>query len=98
MEEMKQRATEKGYTFPYLKDAKYEVFKAYGATRTPHIFLLEKEGGDLIVKYIGAIDDNYQDASAVQEDYLSNAVKALLAGKDPSPNETKAIGCTIKYK
>jgi peroxiredoxin len=96
--EMKQRAKEKGYTFPYLKDAEYEVFKAYGATRTPHIFLLQKERGDLIVKYIGAIDDNYQNASAVQEDYLSNAVEALLAGRNPSPNETKAIGCTIKYK
>jgi peroxiredoxin len=98
LEGMKQRAKEKGYTFPYLKDAEYEVFKAYGAVRTPHIFLLHKEGGDLIVKYMGAIDDNYQDASAVQEDYLSNAVEALLAGKDPSPSATKAIGCTIKYK
>jgi peroxiredoxin len=98
LEAMKKRAAEKGFTFPYLKDAEYEVFKAYGATRTPHIYVLNKEEGDLIVKYIGAIDDNYQDASAVQEAYLANAVDALLAGKDPNPSATKAIGCTIKQK
>jgi peroxiredoxin len=98
LEGMKKRADEKGFTFPYLKDANYEVFKTYGATRTPHIYLLQKVGGDLIVKYIGAIDDNYQNAAAVQEAYLANAVDALLAGKDPEPNTTKAIGCTIKSK
>ena len=98
MEAMKKRAQEKGFSFPYLKDANYEVFKTYGATRTPHIYLLKKESGDLVVKYIGTIDDNYQDASAVQEAYLANAVDALIAGKDPDPNSTKAIGCTIKQK
>jgi peroxiredoxin len=98
LEGMRKRATEKGFTFPYLKDAEYEVFKTYGATRTPHVYLLQKKNDDLIVKYIGAIDDNYQDASAVQEAYLANAVDALLAGRDPSPNSTKAIGCTIKQK
>ena len=54
--------------------------------------------GDLIVKYIGAIDDNYQDASAVKEKYLANAIDALLAGKEPNPSFTKAIGCSIKDK
>ena len=98
LEGMKKRAKEKGFTFPYLKDAKYEVYKAYGATRTPHIYLLQKESGDLVVKYIGTIDDNYQDAAAVQEAYLTNAVDALIAGKDPNPSSTKAIGCTIKEK
>jgi peroxiredoxin len=98
LEAMKKRADEKGFTFPYLKDANYEVYKTYGATRTPHIYLLEKESGDLIVKYIGTIDDNYQDASAVQEAYLANAVDALIAGMDPNPNSTKAIGCSIKQK
>ena len=98
LEAMKKRAKEKGYTFPYLKDANYEVYKTYGATRTPHIYLLNKESGDLVVKYIGTIDDNYQDASAVQETYLANAVDALIAGNNPNPNSTKAIGCTIKEK
>lgn len=98
LEGMKKRAEEKGFTFHYLKDAKYEVYKTYGATRTPHIYLLQKESGDLVVKYIGTIDDNYQDAAAVQEAYLANAVDALIAGKDPNPSSTKAIGCTIKEK
>ena len=93
---MAKRAKEKGYTFPYLKDANYEVYKEYGATRTPHIYVLTKQGSDLVVSYIGAIDDNYQDAAAVKEPYLANAVDALLAGNDPNPKMTKAIGCTIK--
>ena len=95
---MKERAKEKGFTFPYLKDANYKVFKEYGATRTPHIFVLTKQGGDLVVSYIGAIDDNYQDASAVKDPYVANAVDALLANRQPDPNFTKAIGCTIKQK
>ena len=95
---MKKRAEDKGYTFPYLKDANYEVFKEYGATRTPHIYVLTKDGEDLVVSYIGAIDDNYQDASSVNDPYLANALDALLAEKAPDPSFTKAIGCTIKQK
>ena len=95
---MKERADEKGFTFPYLKDAEYKVFREYGATRTPHIYVLTRQGGDLVVTYIGAIDDNYQDASAVKEAYLANALDALLADSEPDPSFTKAIGCTIKQK
>ena len=92
------RAKEKGFTFPYLFDATQDVYKQFGATRTPHVFLLQKSGNDEVVKYIGAIDDNYQDASKVTNAYLSNAVEALIAGKEPNPTFTKAIGCTIKDK
>jgi peroxiredoxin len=95
---MKKRAKEKGYTFPYLKDADYEVFKAYGATRTPHVFVLTKQNKDFVVSYIGAIDDNYQDPGAVKQPYLADALDALLEGKNPRPDHTKAIGCTIKQK
>jgi peroxiredoxin len=95
---MKKRAEEKGFTFPYLKDAEYKVFREYGATRTPHVYVLTRQNEDLVVSYIGAIDDNYQDASAVEEAYLANALDALLDGRDPDPNFTKAIGCTIKQK
>ena len=95
---MKKRAEKKGYTFPYLKDADYEVFEEYGATRTPHIYVLTKKAEDLVVTYIGAIDDNYQDASDVEEAYLANALDALLADKEPEPSFTKAIGCSIKQK
>ena len=98
LEAMKKRAEDKGYTFPYLKDATQEVYRRYGATRTPHIYVLNKDKGELVVSYIGAIDDNYQDASAVRETYLASAVDALLKGKQPDPDFTKAIGCTIKAK
>jgi peroxiredoxin len=98
LEAMKERAKEKGYTFPYLKDEKYDVFKEYGATRTPHIFVLTKRGSDLVVSYIGTVDDNYQDPAAVKEPYLANALNALLADREPDPSFTKAIGCTIKQQ
>jgi len=97
-EAMKVRAREKGFTFPYLVDKTQEVYRMYGATRTPHVFLLKKENDNLKVKYIGTIDDNYQDASGVTNKYLENAIEALLAGKNPDPDFTKAIGCTIKDK
>lgn len=94
---MQVRAKEKGFTFPYLFDDGQKVYPVYGATRTPHIYLLQKEGKDLVVRYIGAIDDN-RDASAVKEKYLANAVDALLAGKKPEPDFTRAVGCSIKTK
>lgn len=93
---MQQRAKEKGFTFPYLLDVGQEVYPAYGATRTPHVFLLNKEGDDLKVKYIGAIDNNSRDASKVTEKFAENAIDALLAGKAVEKTNTKAIGCSIK--
>lgn len=97
-EDMKQRAVEKKFTFPYLFDEGQKVYPAYGATRTPHVYILQKDTDKLVVKYIGAIDDNYEDESAVKETYVINAVNALLKGQAPSPDFTKAIGCSIKYK
>lgn len=94
-EKMKERAKEKGFTFPYLFDEGQKIFPQYGATKTPHVFLLDK---NLIVKYIGAIDDNVEDASAVKEHYLENAIAALEKGQEPAVNSTKAIGCSIKVK
>lgn len=98
MDKMRERASEKNYTFPYLKDEDQQVYQAYGATRTPEIFLLKNEGGSFVVAYTGTVDDNYKDALAVEEAYASNAVKALLAGKNPDPATTVAIGCGIKKK
>lgn len=95
-ERMQERAREKGFTFPYLFDEGQEIYPQYGATRTPHVFLLSRVDNDLIVSYIGAIDDNYRDASAVEEQFLANAVDALLEGRKPDPDFTRAIGCTIK--
>ena len=95
-EKMKVRAKEKGFTFPYLLDEGQKVYPQYGATRTPHVYLLEKTANGNQVKYIGAIDDNYQDASKVDEKYVENAVDAMLAGKEIKVTSTRAIGCTIK--
>ena len=92
---MQKRAKEKKFTFPYLFDEGQKIYPQYGATKTPHVFLLDK---NLIVKYIGAIDDNVEDASEVKEKYLENAIAALEKGEEPTPNTTKAIGCTIKVK
>jgi peroxiredoxin len=97
-DEMVTRAKEKAFTFPYLFDATQETYRKYGAKRTPHVFVLEKKGSDLVVQYVGAIDDNYSDASKVTTRYLASAVDNLLAGKSPDPSTTKAIGCSIKDK
>ncbi len=97
-ESMKIRAAEKGFTFPYLVDETSGLAKTYGATKTPHIFLLRKENAQFIVKYMGAIDDNPKDAKGVSKKYLANAIHDLLAGRDVETKETKAIGCSIKYR
>ncbi|MFO7932544.1 MAG: thioredoxin family protein [Bacteroidales bacterium] len=97
-DKMKERASEENYPFPYLKDETQEVYQAYGATRTPHIYLLKYEDGEFMVTYVGAIDDNAMDASAVSKTYLEDAISDLQAGDMPDPAVTKAVGCTIKTK
>ena len=94
-EEMKVRAKEKGFAFPYLLDEGQNIYPQYGATKTPHVFLLDK---NKVVKYIGAIDDNADDVSLVKDKYLENAIAALESGTEPNPSTTKAIGCSIKVK
>ena len=95
---MKQRAKEKGFTFPYLVDETQNVTRTYGATRTPHVYLLKKENNQYRVAYIGAIDNNHKSAADASEKYLENAIEALKAGKKVPNDFTKAIGCTIKWK
>lgn len=95
---MQARAKAKNYQFPYLVDGTQDIAHAYGAAHTPHVFVLQKSGSDFIVKYIGAIDDNSDDPSAVKQKYVENAVDNLLAGKPVNPASTKAIGCGIKWK
>lgn len=94
-EEMVRVAKEKGYDFPYLVDESQTVAKSFGATNTPHVFVLTK---DLKVAYIGAIDDSARKAEAVTKKYVETAVDELLAGKKVSTSKTKAIGCGIKWK
>lgn len=97
-DKMKERSADKDYPFPYLKDETQKVYQAYGATRTPHIYLLKNDGGTFRVAYIGAIDDNAMDASGVTERYLEDALAAVMAGNKPDPATTKAVGCTIKTR
>ena len=97
-EKMKERAKEKDFPFPYLKDATQEVYLAYGATRTPHIFLLDNDNGVFKVAYIGAIDNNAMDARSVTERYVEQAIASLESGKSPDPANVRAIGCTIKKR
>lgn len=96
MEDMRARAKAKGFTFPYLMDAGQKIYPQYGATKTPHVYILQKTNKGNEVKYIGAIDDNYQDAADVKVKYVENAVDALLSGKEIKEKSTRAIGCTIK--
>ena len=98
MEAMKVRAKEKGFTFPYLMDKGQKIYPQYGATKTPHVYVLERTKRGNEVKYIGAIDDNYQDATAVTTRYVEDAVDALLTNKSVETTETRAIGCSIKAK
>ncbi len=93
---MKVRAKEKGFTFPYLFDDGQKIYPQYGATKTPHVYVLQKTKAGNIVQYIGAIDDNYSDESAVKSKYVENAVNALLKGEEVPVKTTKAIGCSIK--
>lgn len=93
---MIDRSQEKDFPFPYLFDNGQKVYPEYGATRTPHVFLLENRGRYFEVVYIGAIDDNFQDEEYVEEKYLENAIEDLKEGKSVYTNFTKAIGCSIK--
>lgn len=97
-DKMKERAEAKRFPFPYLFDEGQKVYPQYGATRTPHVYVLNKAGNELIVEYIGTIDDNYSDESKVKETYLANALDAIIVGNKPDPDFTKAIGCSIKSK
>ena len=98
-ENMQARAREKGYTFPYLLDETQDIARTYGATKTPHVYLLKTQtDGTFKVAYIGAIDNSPMDAASADVLYLENAIAALQAGNNPDPASTKAIGCTIKWK
>jgi len=97
-EKMIKKSKEKKFSFPYLYDPDRKISSIYGATNTPHVYLLSKTNNKLTVEYIGAIDDNSQDASKVTKPYLANAIDALVVGKKPDISYTKAIGCGVKKK
>jgi peroxiredoxin len=97
--EMQKRAKEKNFPFPYLQDATQNITRTYGATRTPHMYVVQRQqDGTPKIAYIGTIDDNYREPQRVQKKYLETALDELISGKQVSQPNTKAIGCTIKWR
>lgn len=94
-ENMQKHAQEKDFNFPYLHDESQAIASAYGAERTPEVFLFD---GDGTLRYHGTIDDNYDDPDAVQAAYFRDALDAVLAGNAPAVTNTAPVGCTIKWK
>lgn len=94
MEDMQQRAEKSGYEFFYALDENSRLAQAFGATRTPHIFLFNS---DMELVYRGAIDDNAGSAKDVENHYLKDAIRELSAGKEITNKTTKSLGCTIKW-
>ena len=96
MKSMQQRAIDKGFTFPYLIDADQKIYPQYGATKTPHVYILESTTRGPVVRYIGGIDDNYKDATLVKTNFVEDAIESLKNGGAIKFTKTKAIGCSIK--
>jgi thiol-disulfide isomerase/thioredoxin len=92
---MQERAREKGFRFPYVVDATSDVARAFGATRTPEAFLFDGKGR---LVYHGAIDDSAKDPAAVESHYLRDALAAVASGREPAVRQTKALGCSIKFR
>jgi peroxiredoxin len=97
-DDMVEMAKSSGYNFPYLSDDTQSVARSFGATNTPHVFLLKKNEKDFTVAYVGAIDNNPRDGSSANKKYVEDAVNAILAGQSVPNAKTKAVGCGIKWK
>jgi peroxiredoxin len=97
-DKMKERSLAKNYGYPYLADDSQQVSGAFGAGRTPQVFVVQKSGTKFVVRYIGMIDDNPQDPAGVTKLYVEDAVNNLLAGKPVATTITKPVGCPIKWK
>lgn len=94
-EKMKSFVADQRLNFPYLRDVTQDVAAAFGATKTPHVFLLNQQG---VLCYSGAIDDNAQDAAAVQARYLKDAIANLLSNTPIAPTSTNPVGCSVKWR
>jgi len=97
-EKMKERASSKGYNYPYLTDETQSTAKAFGAGRTPQVYILARSNGRFTVQYMGMIDDNPQDPAGASKFYVDEAVSNLISGKPVVTMSTKPIGCAIKWK
>jgi hypothetical protein len=92
---MQQRAKSRRKAYPYVVDATSDVARAFGATRTPEAFLFGRDGKLL---YHGTIDDNAKEPGKVKSRYLEDALAAAIAGREVAVKETKALGCSIKFR
>lgn len=95
LDEMKKFAAKEEIKYPYAYDETQKSGKDYGATVTPHVFVLNK---DRKVAYMGLWDDNWQNPDKVEKQHARNAVEAVLAGRTPDQTETKQAGCGIRYE
>lgn len=93
MKDMIQRAKKMKYDFPYALDKDHKIADAFGATRTPHVYLFD---ADMKLVYVGAIDDNARDANAVESFYLKDAIEQMVKGEEITQPQTRSLGCTIK--
>ena len=96
--EMVAKAKEGHFVFPYLYDGAQSAARNFSAQKTPHAFVVWKEGGKWVVKYSGAIDDNGAEPAKVTHRYIEDAVEALLHGQPVAVKETKSIGCQIQFR
>ena len=94
VDDMRARSDEKGFAFPFLYDETQGVAEAYGASRTPEVFLFDAEHR---LVYHGTPDSDHQDPSGA-EPYLRDALDAVLAGGEPPVQDVPAVGCTIKWR
>ena len=95
-EKMKERAKAKKYAFPYLFDPGQKITNLYGATKTPHLFLVKKQTKGLMIEYVGAIDDDPEESKTVRTPYVEDAIKKLNQNQPLTITSTRAIGCTVK--
>ncbi len=91
---MKERATSRNYPFPYLKDGDSATARAYGARVTPHVYVIDQKG---VLRYRGYVDDSAKSDQRTRTG-LSDALDALLSNRNVTTAETRAFGCTIKWK
>lgn len=95
---MKVRARDRNYPYAYAIDETQSVARAFGATRTPQVYVLKQTNGQFILEYVGAIDDSPQDSAGAQRRYVDEAVSSLLLNRPVQSPITKPIGCAIKWK
>lgn len=92
-ERMVAHGSENGFNFDYLHDPEQSLARALGTERTPEVFLFDRSRR---LVYHGAIDDN-RDETAVERRWLAEALDGALHGRTPEVDDTRPVGCTVKW-